>query len=109
MGAICLLELDGYWDARRYDTFLQISVEIVNLKAYQVVVDCAELIDIEAAALEGLVQLLQLAIARGGELVLVEVPEKLKKRLDSIGLFDSLQTFSSLREAVDYFSAQRWL
>ncbi len=108
VGSIYLLDLSGYWDARTYDTFLQLSVDMVNQRAYQVVVDCSNLVDIEAAALEGLIKLLQLAIARGGELVLVDVPVTFKTRLDGIGMLDCLLTFPSLKTAVDYLSSYRW-
>ena len=103
-GKIEIVRITGSLDV---ETFLQLERFLNTLfqqQHYNVLLDCKDLIYIASSGLGALVGLTKLARESGGDLKLVNVPERIHKIIDLLGFTKVFQIYDKEEEALASFT-----
>jgi len=103
-GKIEIVRITGSLDV---ETFLRLEKFLNTLfqqQHFQVLLDCKELIYIASSGLGALVGLTKLARESGGNLKLVNVPERIHKIIDLLGFTKVFQIYSTEDDALASFT-----
>ena len=103
-GKIEIVRITGSLDV---ETFLQLERFLNTLfqqQHFNVLIDCKDLIYIASSGLGALVGLTKLTRESGGDLKLVNVPERIHKIVDLLGFTTVLRVYTNEEEALASFT-----
>jgi anti-anti-sigma factor len=100
---ICFFELEGSFEAPALQVFKEKVYLALEEGKKNVIFECTKMIFAGSAALGCLMGLMNKVKERGGEIVMVDLTDRVAEVFSLLDLFDVFPVFKSVEEAVSHF------
>ncbi len=104
---ILILKIAGFIDASNINLFERQMHEHMEKGYRKIILDCSELKYINSSALGILLDVHQSVVRRQGDLKFLNLPRKIGKTFEMLGLTDYFQIFSEKEKAIQSFSIRK--